>query len=493
MNPFRYRTAEGNTRTQALQVLKQTGELKKLIDRVESQIARSPDSIRLYEQLVEYYTANGDRNKAAEYLQKAVDQKPDAIIMRYQLAKHLESTNKPKEACDQHLAILKLNPSWFFDDYYSIQNVFKRARRSMELAQSLEKMNLKRIRQPYYIVELVGALMEEEKDPSLAISLFEKIYEAYPTYRSTMLSRMRNPKIWSNAKMIEIGKKIILAAERDVAERPWYGMDHIYSRSSNGTVSGDFGSILNGLEDPDKRAEFQKSIDEHVVKHPGWLGGKAMSALLDLKANRREKAHATLLTLFDDEAVMKTIPGDACYLIGQELDQFPHGQPIALRLYERAIGMNDSNSSQQLQFSPIIRMIKLYTESGRKDDARNLLHKVLRTNTFPNYDVEYASYQRIENTLWAAKQFQQLGFGVDAAKLFRGLLDNPEGLQSASRWNGQSPDYYVKEANGGMAKALASLDGADAPTGHHPIDGDPRQKDRRGTDSRFDGIASRRG
>jgi tetratricopeptide (TPR) repeat protein len=90
-NPTRRgQTQDSQTRDQALRVLAQTGALQPLIEQVEQRVQQSPDSPRLYEQLIEYYTVLGNRDKVQELLERAVAQRPNLLALQFQLAKHLQ-------------------------------------------------------------------------------------------------------------------------------------------------------------------------------------------------------------------------------------------------------------------------------------------------------------------------------------------------------------------------------------------------------------------
>ncbi|MDZ4849185.1 MAG: DUF1583 domain-containing protein [Pirellulaceae bacterium] len=461
-NPFRYRTSSDTTRKQALQVLQQSGELKKLVEKTEAQIARSPSSLRLVDQLIEFYTTLGDRAKTGELLEKAVEQKPDSVMMRYQLAKHLEATGKIKEACDQYLELIKQKPDWITEDLNAVRNVFTRAKRTLELAEAIKSINIKKISQPYYITNLVSSLMQEEKNSDAAIDLFEKVFEAFPTYRANMISNFHDPKIWSNDRIYQLGKRSIIPSESDVHSNPWFGVDQIRSYSGDGTANSMFQEMLNALSNSDKQADLRKSIEANIEKNPTWLGGKAMLALLDLKANRKAAGLKALQDLVDSETELKMIPSNACWILGQELDKSEQSRPLAMKLFEQAVSAHDNQMSNQIQYSPISRLIQLYTEMGRKEEGRDLLLKSLRANAFQNYDAQYASYQKIENSSWAANKLLDMGFPVDSIRLLREIADDSEASKAASQWNGRPPDYYSAQSRKSLDKAIASLDASNA-------------------------------
>ncbi|MBI2479008.1 MAG: hypothetical protein HYV60_10365, partial [Planctomycetia bacterium] len=426
-NPFRYTSSnsEAQLRTQSLRLLQQTGVLKDLIARVEGQIEKSPNSPRLYEQLIEYYEAANERDKVGSLLVQAVASRPDAVVLRYRLAKHLEATGKQAEACDQYLELLKQKPQWVSEDLFQVRRVFERSNRTLDLIQAVEKINIKLFSQPYYVIDLVSSLMDgrrgqaNDENLELALNLFEKVFDAFPQYRNQLVSRMRDQNLWKNDRVFNLGKQAIIPTVSEVAAAPWFGLDNIYSYSSGGQVNAQFHQMLTGIQGSPKLAELTQVIQNRREEAPGWHGGEAMLAFIDLKENRKEQAKQRLEKLVSDEATLKAMPAHSCWIIGQELDQFEDTRPIALKLFETAL--NSPNTMSQIQYSPVARLVKLYGDIGRKQDARDLLVKQSTSTQDMQYDPQYSSYLRIENSVWAAQQLLQLQSPVDAVRIFRSL------------------------------------------------------------------------
>ena len=99
---------------------------------------------------------------------------------------------------------------------------------------------------------------------------------------------------------------------------------------------------------------------------------------------------------------------------------------------------------------------------GRKQEARDILLKAIKTATFNEYDAQYSSYQRTENSLFAATKLLDMQYPVDAVQLYRQLLDDEQSLRTASQWNGNDAEQYVNQAKAGLTKAMSSLDSAGA-------------------------------
>ncbi|MFV1963987.1 MAG: DUF1583 domain-containing protein [Pirellulaceae bacterium] len=467
-NPFRYRSSnsESQMRTQALRLLQQTGALKDLIARLESQIERSPNSPRLYGELIEYYEAANERDKVGALLAQAVARRPDAVVLRYRLAKHLDSSGKQAEACDQYLEILKQKPQWIAEDLYAVRRVFERAKRSLDLIKAIENVNLKLFTQPYYVIDLVANLMRgrgddpSEQDLNLALNLFEKVFEAFPQYRNRMISRMRDQKMWKNERVFELGKKAIIPSVSEVATTPWFGLNQIYSYSSGGHVNAQFHQMLDGIQGSGKMPELRQTIEDRLKEAPGWHGGETMLALIDLKQNRTEQAKERLEKLVSNSETLKTIPSDSCWIIGQELDQFEDTRAIALKLFETAV--NNPTSMSQIRYSPVARLVKLYGDIGRKQDARDLLIEQIRNKNSDIFSGQFRSYVPVENSVWVGQQCLKLEFPIDAVRIFRKLSQDSAAIEEAGKRYGNRPDYFKSQIAKGLNDALTALNSSNA-------------------------------
>jgi len=121
-------------RKAAISTLQQAGTLVSVIERLEKQQQRSPDSPAIYEQLIEFYLQTNNSEKLIPILETAVEARPKSSYFREQLAKQYSAKGKTDEACEQYSAAIRENPSILSQDYHEIKNFFKEADRSMDLA-----------------------------------------------------------------------------------------------------------------------------------------------------------------------------------------------------------------------------------------------------------------------------------------------------------------------------------------------------------------------
>lgn len=453
-NPSRYRTQDSTLRTQALQLLQRSGGLKLLIEQVENQLKRSPDSIPAIQQLIEFYGQTNQRDEIRKVIEKGLQVRPDSPVLRLQLAKQLEQSGKPSEACDQYLELLKIKPDWVTDELYQIDRVFTQAKRKADLAKAISQINFKQISQPYYIVQTASNLLGNEETVETGLKLLERAFEAFPSYRQNLVQNIHNPAIWKNERFYQFAKRNVLPTPQDIRNNPWIGLDQIYSYSGNGEVNVFFHQMLQGLKTTDKLPDLEKTIQELLQQQTKWHSGQAMLALLELASERKQDAQARLKALLGDEAVSKSMPAEACWIIGQELDRFDDTRDMALSLFEQAMSAPTNNRMSQLEYSPISKLVDNFIRVGRKAEARDLLLKQVSAASFNEYDQQYASYQRIENSTWAAQKLIKMEYPVEAMKLYQGLLSKPDQLNAAASWNGREANYYEKTLSQGITTAI---------------------------------------
>ncbi len=453
-NPSRYRTQDSTLRTQALQLLQRSGGLKLLIEQAESQLKRSPDSIPAIQQLIEFYGQTNQREEIRGVIEQGLRVRPDSPVLRLQLAKQLEQSGKTSEACDQYLELLRIKPDWVTDELYQIDRVFTQAKRKADLAKAISQVNFKQISEPYYIVQTASNLLSSEETVDTGLKLLERAFDAFPSYRQYMMQNVRNQEIWKNERFYQFAKRNVLPSSQDISSNPWIGLDQINSYSGNGEVNVFFHHMLQALKTSDKLPDLEKSIQELLKQQPKWHSGRAMLALVELATERKQDAQARLKALLGDQDVSKSMPAEACWIIGQELDRFDDTRDLALSLFEKSMSAPTNNRMSQLQYSPVSKLVDSFVRVGRKEEAKNLLLKQLSAASFNDYDQQYSSYQRIENSTWAAQKLIKMEFPVEAMKLYQGLLNKPDQLSAAASWNGREANYYEKTLSQGITTAV---------------------------------------
>src|SRR5262249_58917337 len=117
------------------------------------------------------------------------------------------------------------------------------------------------------------------------------------------------------------------------------------------------------------------------------------------------------------------MPPLARFVFGQELEDYAALRDVVVKGYEGAVDELLKGEDNDLSYSPVRRLIKLYDQDGRKADARALALKCLRAH-WEEYDAGYSAYRRLSNGQAVAQLLAEAGFPVDAARTYAGLLED---------------------------------------------------------------------
>src|SRR5262249_27765120 len=95
-----------NARSQAIGVLARSGQLKEMIERAESQLKSAPQSVQVYQTLVDYYQASGEKEKLKAAVLQMAELRPEDGKLRYQAAQQLQQQGERDAAIAQYKAAI---------------------------------------------------------------------------------------------------------------------------------------------------------------------------------------------------------------------------------------------------------------------------------------------------------------------------------------------------------------------------------------------------
>src|SRR5262249_44783915 len=104
-------TTGARQRQLALNVLKDSGKLNEMIERIEGQLKASPQSIVLYQTLAEYYEASGNHPKVVELLTRVVELRPEDPRLQFQVGSQLASGGQMEPAMVAFRAAVRKDPT----------------------------------------------------------------------------------------------------------------------------------------------------------------------------------------------------------------------------------------------------------------------------------------------------------------------------------------------------------------------------------------------
>lgn len=454
-------TADDGSRVSALQVLAASGKVKEMIAATEEQLNRSPQAGQLITALAELYEAAGDVAKALALQAKMVEQKPDDANLRYRYAQKLAATERTADACEQFKICIKQQPQLLGNDYYSIRQVFRQAKKDAELSALLQEIDLRRVGQYYYVIELASALIQDPQQRPSGLALLKRTMEAYPQSRTYMLDNLYDRGIWELPEIYEFGKQALVPKTTDVESDPWFGLSQIRSYNSDGRTNSVFSHVLEAAATRNDLPKLRESLSAAVAANPGWKAGTLMIAAVDARLGKAVEARQVLEAALAVKDPLD-FPASARWMVGQEIEASPQLKELAIKVYEGAMSAESPvMNSNGFEYSPGPRLLKLYAEAGRKEDARKLMVKAEKPIPYDS-DPDYAAYRRVYNLAQLAKQYEEMDAPTEALRLYREMLTNPT-LNNPANQNYSSIEYRLREARQQLDRLLPKMAEAQTP------------------------------
>jgi tetratricopeptide (TPR) repeat protein len=449
--PYRYSGDENEGRDSAIQVLARSGKLNEMIERAEAQVKASPKALPAYQTLVDYYKAAGDKEKLKATALKMIEVKPDDAKMRFQVAQQFQNLGDHKAAAEQYLAAIKKEPSLFSYNYWYIMQTFQQAKMWDELTKVFDELDAKTMGGQYYAyMQIVQPLLSQEKTREQGLKLFRKAWQAFPDSRQWMMQYLHDDSLWSLPELYAFAKEAVVPGA-EMFPDTWQGSDQVINYANDGRTTGLFTRLLDMARRQNRLVSLGREVDEALKRHPSWSAGRALKVILDLQQGKRADARKAWLELVDNKK--DPMPGMAGFLFGQEIEHYSAMHDLVRQTYEKATE-EAIRDEYDLSYSPVRRLVKLYEQEDRKADAKALIQRCLKQRTDDRYDPGYAAYQKMSSTMSAASMFQELGFTVEAVRMYAGLLDDADTLDMAMRYWGGGGRTQVEQ---GLKQALKAL------------------------------------
>ena len=454
-------TSDDGSRRAALQVLASAGKLKDMIAATEQQLQRSPQSSQLFDTLAEYYEAAGDTNKSLELQKKLVAERPTDAELGQRYAQRLAASGKHSDACDQYLIVIKQAPQLFGNRSYEIVQIFQQAQRQSDLIALFNEIDLRQLGHPYYIADFTSTLMRDKAQRPAATSLFKKVWEAMPDYRSQMMSSMSDQTLLETDELFDLAKKSILPAPGSLQQRGvWLGIGESNSTSSGGESHSLFQGLVAQAQKSNRLPALREEIAAAITANPGWRAGPLMVAAIDVRLGNVDGVRPVVEQALSEKGEA-AIPYYPRWILGQFLETNVALRDLAIRLYEGTLTDEAYNRNSEFQFTPAVRLLNLYVAANRREDAKVLLAKAEKQRLEGGYDPEYAAERRISQLTDVAQHYDRLDFPLDALRLYRDALLAAQSPALGNR-RGNS-DYYVRSAEQQLKALTARLAAAENP------------------------------
>src|SRR5439155_12945678 len=218
---------------------------------------------------------------------------------------------------------------------------------------------------------------------------------------------------------------------------------------NDGRTTGLFTRLLDMARRQNRLVSLGREVDEALQRHPSWTAGKALRVILDLQRGKGAEARKAWLELVENKK--DPMPGMAGFLFGQEIEHYSAMRDLVRETYEKAAEEAIREEYFDFSYSPVRRLVKLYEQEDRKADAKALIQRCLKQTADDRYDPGYAAYRKMNSIMSAATVFQELGFTVEAVRMYAGLLDDNDTLELGQRYWGGGGRTQVEQ---GLKAAL---------------------------------------
>ncbi len=458
-SPYRYNNQENDGRSEAIQVLVRSGKLGEMIERAEAQLKSSPRSLELHQTLLDYYKAAGDKNKLKDTAERMAKVRPDDGKVQFQIAQQLQQIGEFAASAERYKAALRKEPMLFAYRYWEIQQVFDQARKSEELIQLFDEIDIKGLGGNYWaFMNILQPLFSQDRTRAQGLKLFKKVWDAFPQERAQMMGYLYQNELWQTPEIYDYARQAVIPKGDDPVE-PWRACDDVISYGGDGRVTGVVTRLLEAARKQNRLTPLTREIEQMVAKRPEWSGGKALLAVLNLQRGKTAEARRMWRELLDDKKT--PMPMWPRFILGQEIEEYESMRDLALETYEGAIEETLDDGNMQFSYSPVRRLVHLYQDMGRKAEARALMLKCIR-QVGNDYDAGYAAYRRIYDTSEVANTLCEMGYPVDAVRMCSEVLEDTETIEAAVNWNGPWMKQHAEQSLKRALKGLKSATLADA-------------------------------
>lgn len=424
--------AAESIRTAAVTTLAELGQLDSLIARTEQQLQQAPESVELLQSLGEFYRAAGRTEQAMQIAARLTEVQPNSVAHLLKLATQYENVRNFSAACTHYLEVLKRDPQRFTQNYYQYLRTFQNARRLPELADVLLTVDLRKLNNNFYVVgETIESLFTaaasnrqsraDDPNQQKGLQLLAEGWKVFPNERSYLLNQVRDPDVWRLPVMFDYAREgIIPASVQQAVARPWRGIAESPSFDANGKVTGTLTRVLRAMPDTLRQRQFTDEIAAAVSRFPDWHGGRLILSVLQAKSGDQQTAAATLSLLMND-AEVPSVPIQAAWLVGAELQQYG-GEllPLATNMLQRAIQQEGFAVSNGYESSAGRRLAMLYGVQRQRKLANTVIQQTIAAADRITYvEPGRKAWQQLNDLSAAGSDAAKLGLPLDAVGLLQ--------------------------------------------------------------------------
>lgn len=434
----------------AYKVLKETGELEKMIERQKAQLAKSPHSGRLRKTLLDYLKAAGRVTEADELSASWQRNQPglSADVMIAQ-AEELIGAKQPHMACDKLLAVIHEHPAEFWSETRNKQvfGVFAETNRLEELADAVllaDRGRSQSCAPTEALEELIKLLLKDPETHGKAAELIHRYSEMYPAYTVSFLMLVEQLPLWSSSDdLFALLTRMYVPSTAGQLQRPqlaWpldyeshkvkLGFDQTATNSG-----GNLKRVWDALKFSDeRRIELEQSAKDAMIRLPEWPAGPVIQIVCSLsvpdKALNQDRIETLVNELCEDSK--PPIPEAVAYNLTQLLRQ--RGERMkraAVKLLETSL-MAVPEKELNLGRDASIALLDLYSELNESKRGLEFLRRSVLESSTMDLDDQNCDAREHLSRLIAGYFFRVFGRPLAALQVLQGLA--PEHDAQISRF-----------------------------------------------------------
>lgn len=442
-------TTGARQRQLALNVLKDSGKLNEMIERVEGQLKASPQSIVLYQTLAEYYEASGNQSKAIELLTRVVELRPEDPRLQFQVGSQLAASGQMEPAMVAFRAAVRKDPtlvSQIFAQFSTLAMVssatgqtVRRAGPPPELLQLLDEVDLRSVG-PYSTVMSLMLRSGTESDEQYRRQI-GRLWQAFPESRANLLTNLVRSPMGSSTFTDRFGQwpelhdycrdLLIPRSDADLAN-PWVHTDATLSRvaaSAGGPSMIEYHGLtpqfIAAAERHGRLVELKSEVEQTLVRWPNWRGGTLLLAMIHVAGKQPELAVPLLRGLL--ESPEEPIPELVCLAAASAFEEPDATRPLAIALFEAGLERS-ANLPWQYTSGPLTRLVDLHQRAGDSRAGRDAILRIVRKPFDVSRIGTAASRQRVQMMHSFGNALEDMGYPLDALRVYRETLEDDNAL-----------------------------------------------------------------
>ena len=459
--------AEVTARRQALQVLKASGELPQIIARLEAQLARSPKSNALRQQIAEY-RSGGAAVPATTRIAPPAFAPPRVGALTaptpvpataptrtsYTMAAEAARSGKLATACEFYANAVEENPQGLHGQFVEVRKTFQQAGRLKNFVDLFLKVDL----QPFSVysqrlADVANEATLSSEARSAGLALLRRLSETFPESRAQLLASIRNEDLWQSGALYPFVREAMIPqpGQRVLA---WQGLGDVWDYRSDGRAVSLLSRWVQLARSPELREQVRLDVQVAVTGAPHWQAGTALLAILEAHAGDTAAARKRIDKLLADAA----IPPRAAHLLAQELSDDPMLARQSIQLFEVALRI-DAGNPHDYPLHPGRQLAQLYGQTGQRPKARALIHDLLRKQDYGRHGALVPGYregQEMQALHAAARDFVKLEMPGEALQLCHRALSDPKRLVAASRWIGRDLRPEWRQTQSAAQRSVAA-------------------------------------